>query len=344
MLDKILRIQHPGEQADVRPAAAVLPAGAVATGELLAADSSNTVSAEVPRDQTLTTGATIALRLMDEAVLNGVRLSRDQLLYGTVSINNDRMQVSIHSIRTNHDIYAISLQVYDMDGLPGIHIPGMLSRDVAKQSADQGVSGLNVLSIDPGLGAQAANAGIQTAKSLFSRKVRLVRVGVRAGYQVLLRNTRSTNHSRTPCTDPARCSLLIQPPGIVPGGSFLRRCRSEGMELDCRGIYLKGDLLWFALGLRNRSPIGYTPDYVRWFIRDRKQFKRTAVQDLPVSPAYAPPLATVAGDSAFETWIGFTPFALGKDKELVLEIGEKGGGRELRMVIGHKDLLNAKTE
>ena len=207
-------------------------------------------------------------------MLNGIRIPKDQLVYGVVSINNDRMQVSINSIYTNKDIYTTSLQVYDMDGLPGIHIPGMLSRDVAKQSADQGVSGLNLLSVDPGLGAQAANAGIQTAKSLFSRKVRLVRVGVRAGYQVLLRNTRSTNRSRTPCTDSSLVTS-IQPPGIVPGDSFLRRCRLEGMELDCRGINLKDDILWFALSLRNRSPIQYTPDYVRWFICDRKQFKRT---------------------------------------------------------------------
>jgi hypothetical protein len=341
MLDKILKIQHPGEQGDVHSAAAAAPAGTGVSGELLAADSSNTVPAEVQRDQTLTTGATIALRLMEDAVLNGIRIPKDQLVYGVVNINNDRMQVSIHSIYANKDIYTISIQVYDMDGLPGIHIPGMLSRDVAKQSADQVIGGFNPLVYDPGLGAQAANAGIQTAKSLFSRKVRLVRISVRAGYQVLLRNTRSTNRRRTPCNDSSLVTS-IQPPGIVPGGSFLRRCRTEGMELECRGIYLKDDLLWFALALRNRSPIGYVPDYVRWFIRDRKQFKRTAVQDLPVSPVYSPPLATVAGDSTCEHWMGFRPFALGKDKELVLEMGERGGGRELRMVIGHKDLLNAK--
>ena len=344
MLDKILKIQHPGEQGDVHSAAAIAPSGTGVSGELVAADSSNTVPAEVPRDQTLTTGATIALRLMEDAVLNGVRIPRDQLVYGVVSINNDRMQVAVNSICTYHDIYTISMQVYDMDGLPGIHIPGMLSRDVAKQSADQVIGGFNPLVYDPGLGAQAANAGIQTAKSLFSRKVRLVRVGVRAGYQVLLRNTRSTNHFRTPCPDASLIVTSIQPPGIVPGGSFLHRSRSEGMELDCRGIYLKDDVLWFALALRNHSPMGYVPDYARWIIRDRKQFKRTAVQDLPVSPVYAPPLVAVAGDSTVESWTGFRPFALGKDKELVLEIGEKGGGRALRMVIGHKEILNAKTE
>jgi hypothetical protein len=352
MLDKILRIQHPDEHAEGSHQGTAMPGGGAAglaggfavgssAGELLAADSSNALPAVVPDNQVLVSGSTIALRLLGDATLNGMRIPKDQLVYGIVSINNDRMQVTINSIRRDHDIYGIAVQVYDMDGLPGIHIPGMVSREVAKQSADQGVSGLNLVSLDPSLGAQAANAGIQTAKSLFSRKVRLVRVSVRAGYQVLLRNTRSTHIFRAPFTDTS-CLSSIQPPGIVPGGSFLCRCRSEGMELDCRGLFLKDDLLWFALDLQNHGSIGYFPEYVRWVIRDRKQFKRTAIQDLALSPVYAPFLTTVAGDSMGESWTGFRPFALGKDKELVVEMGERGGGRVLTLVITHSEILHAK--
>jgi hypothetical protein len=341
MLDKVLRIQHPGEPVEgshpgVTPAAVV----GSGTGELLAVDSSNALPAVVPDDQTLTTGTTIALRLSEDGMLNGIRIPRGQLIYGVVNISADRMQVAIHSIRMDHNIYTVALQVYDLDGLPGIHIPGMLSRDVAKQSADQGVSGLNLFSVDPGLGAQAANAGIQTAKSLFSRKVRLVRVGVRAGYQVLLHNTRSISRFPALCVDSPDASL--QPPGIVPGGSFLRRDREEGMELGCRGIFLDSGVLWFSLSLRNRSPIEFVPEYARWFVRDRKRFKRTAVQDLALTPVFVPALPVVAGDSSCGSWTGFKPFALGKDKELVLEVGEKGGGRVLRIVMGHRDLLSAK--
>jgi hypothetical protein len=42
--------------------------------------------------------------------------------------------------------------------------------------------------MDPSLGAQAASAGIQAAKTLISKKVKLVKVTVKAGYQVLLRD------------------------------------------------------------------------------------------------------------------------------------------------------------
>jgi hypothetical protein len=59
-------------------------------------------------------------------------------------------------------------------------------------------------------------------------------------------------------------------------------------------------------------------------------------------PVYAPPATIIAGDSNRSLLIGFQPFALPKDKDLVLQIGEKNGARLLTMAIGHKEILKAK--
>lgn len=75
-----------------------------------------------------------------------------------------------------------------MDGLAGIHIPGAITRDVAKQSADNSLQMMELTTLDPSLKAQATAAGINTAKSLLSRKVKLVKVMVKAGYKVLLKD------------------------------------------------------------------------------------------------------------------------------------------------------------
>jgi hypothetical protein len=75
-----------------------------------------------------------------------------------------------------------------MDGLSGIHIPGAITRDVAKQSADRSMQTIGLTSLDPSWQAQAAGAGIEAAKTLVSRKVKLIKVTVKAGYQVLLRD------------------------------------------------------------------------------------------------------------------------------------------------------------
>lgn len=339
MLDKVIRIQHPSEGKPVVKAAENENAD-----EVMPADSaSNVIKATIPTDQVLVTGGTISLRLSQDVVIHGVAVTRGQLIYGVVSISNDRMLVHIRSFWDGRNLYNTDLQVYDLDGLPGIHIPGMLSQDVAKQSADESVNGLNLSTYDPSLGAQAANAGIQAAKTFLGRKVRLIRVSVRAGYEVLLRNTRMSvarpAHAPVTVKDSGFNVGVkqIQPPGFVPGGSFIRRCRSEGIELDLQGIYLQDSLLWFALRLSNHSPISYVPDYYRWIIRDKRTFRRTAEQELLVEPVYS-------RDSAGNQWVGFRPFALAKDKELVLEVGEKNGARTLSLVIDHKRILKAKRE
>ena len=114
------------------------------------------------------------------------------------------------------------------------------------------------------------------------------------------------------------------------------------MEFGLQGIYLKDEVLWFALKAHNSSPITYTPEYIRWFIRDRRVFRRTAVQETPLTPIYQPEQGCIMGDSTQSSWTGFRPFALAKDKELVIEVGEKNGGRTLKLVLGHKQILKAQ--
>ncbi len=326
MLDKVIRIQHPSEPAPANPS----------VDEVQSADStSNTISAIVPEKQVLVTGATIALRLADDLLVNKILIPKGQLVYGVVNINNDRMLIHINAIRSDRNIYTTDLQVYDLDGIPGIHIPGQISRDVTKQSADQGISSLNLMTYDPSIGGQAANAGVQTAKSLFSKKVRQVRVTVRPGYQLLLRSSRARHSIELPGEKPGLLPSL-QPPGIVPGGSFLQQYSAEGLEFGLQGIYLKDEVLWFALTVHNSSAITYIPEYTRWFIRDRRVFRRTAVQELPLTPIYQSEQPTVVGDSTRSSWIGFHPFSLTKDKELVIETGEKRGGRVMQLVLHDK--------
>ena len=75
-----------------------------------------------------------------------------------------------------------------MDGISGIYIPGAITRDVAKQSVDHATQGFGLTTLDPSLAAQAANAGIEAARSLVSKKVKLMKVTLKAGYRVLLQD------------------------------------------------------------------------------------------------------------------------------------------------------------
>lgn len=156
--------------------------------EPVSASVDNTIKAVVHQEQTLVTGSTIKLRLTADIYVAGTLIPKDNFVFGTVSVNGERLLVDIASIRLNSSLFPVKLSVYDLDGQAGIYIPGSISRNVAKQSVSQDIQGLSLGSVDPSIGAQAASAGIQAAKTLLGKKARLVQVSVKAGYQILLRD------------------------------------------------------------------------------------------------------------------------------------------------------------
>lgn len=131
--------------------------------------------------------------------------------------------------------------------------------------------------------------------------------------------------------------------GIKNTRPFLhRQTREQKILLALQGIYLTHDVMCFRFKLRNHSHVAYTPDYIRFFIRDKKRGKRTAVQETELKPLYATSMQTVDGLQADTPVFAFTPFTISSKQELVVQAGEKNGGRDLELHISHRKLLKAK--
>lgn len=146
----------------------------------------NAVNAVIHESQTLVSGSTVKLRLANNVYINGLPVPRNSFVYGIAKLTGERLIVEISSITHEGTLFPVDLSVFDMDGLEGIRVPGAIARDVAKQSASSSMQGINITTLDPSIGAQAASAGIEAAKSLFGKKVKQVKVTVKAGYKVLL--------------------------------------------------------------------------------------------------------------------------------------------------------------
>jgi len=146
------------------------------------------IEAVVAETQTLVSGATIKLRLLTDVSINGIHIPKGGFVFGKASLSGERLTVAITSIRYQNALLPVAMSVYDMDGMDGIYIPGAISREVAKQSTDNALQSVALNALDPSIGAQAASAGIETAKTFISKKVKLVRVTVKAGYRVLLKD------------------------------------------------------------------------------------------------------------------------------------------------------------
>lgn len=148
------------------------------------------IEAIIPETQIIVAGSTVKLALINDVTIRDNILPSSTLIYGTASLSNERLKISITSLRIKNSILPVSLDVYDMDGQEGIFVPGSINRTVAKESANSAINGVNTNTIDPSIGAQAASAGIDAAKTLFTKKVKLVRLTIRTGYKILLRDSR----------------------------------------------------------------------------------------------------------------------------------------------------------
>lgn len=146
------------------------------------------VEALVHQAQTLVNGAIIKLRLVNEIFVNGTLIPAGSFVFGEVVLNGERLEVKIHSIRTKNNLLAVQLEVYDMDGLQGIYIPGAITKEVAQSSVDNAAQMLQITSLDPSLKSQAATTGLSAVKSLLSKKAKLVKVTVKNGYKILLKD------------------------------------------------------------------------------------------------------------------------------------------------------------
>lgn len=154
----------------------------------------NSIEAVMYETQTIISGSVVKFRLLNDIYVNGQMIPKDCFVFGVARLSGERLLVDIKSIRYRNNLYPITLSVVDIDGLDGIHIPGAISRDVAKESGDRAIQSLGMTTLDPSMTAQALNVGVEAAKSLMSKKVKLVKVTVKGGYKVLLRDQQQKNN------------------------------------------------------------------------------------------------------------------------------------------------------
>ena len=148
----------------------------------------NAVQGSIAEAQTVVNGTTVKMKLGQDIYVNGTRIPANTFIYGAASLKGERLTIKVASIRSGNSLFPVDLSVYDLDGLEGLFIPGAINRDVAKSSADQSMQTLGVTTLDDSWSSQAAGAGIEAAKTLFSKKVKLVKVVVKSGYQILLKD------------------------------------------------------------------------------------------------------------------------------------------------------------
>ena len=120
--------------------------------------------------------------------------------------------------------------------------------------------------------------------------------------------------------------------------------RNFGVEYLLKGIYTHNELLFFHLQLKNKSTLGFDVDYITFRIVDKKAAKRTAMQEQVILPlrSYNEAVSVAAGREE-RTVFTLPRFTLADGKQLVIELFEKDGGRNQRLVVENVDLVRAEV-
>lgn len=151
----------------------------------------NTISASVYGYQTVTDGQTVRLRLLEPMAVEERIIPKGAIIVGATKIQGERLCISITSIENGRMIIPVELSVYDTDGQEGIFIPNSMEVSAAKEvAANMGGSMGSSINISSDAKAQlASDIGkglIQGTSQYVAKKMRTIKVHLKAGYQVLL--------------------------------------------------------------------------------------------------------------------------------------------------------------
>lgn len=120
--------------------------------------------------------------------------------------------------------------------------------------------------------------------------------------------------------------------------------KAYDIRLRLNGLYIKNNVLYFQVELRNRSNIPYDIDMLRFFIRDEKKAKRTASQDIELPPLFIYGDTAAVKEHATNTLVFAVPkFTIPDKKYLLIQTIEKNGGRHLQLDVHNRTIVKAKT-
>lgn len=120
-------------------------------------------------------------------------------------------------------------------------------------------------------------------------------------------------------------------------------CKRFGIQYLLKGIYTHNGLLYLHTQIKNSSNVPFDIDFVRMKIVDKKVMKQTAIQETVIQPLRAFNfVSNVAGNSTERTVFTIDKITIPDDKQLVIELFEKNGGRNQTFIVTNADLLSAK--
>lgn len=163
-----------------------------AVGKTADGHTRNTIRVCVHGDQTVRSGQSVRLRLLEPMRVGRYVLPRNSLVTGEGRIQGERLGIGIVQVEHDGIIIPVELAVYDNDGQEGVFIPGSMEANAAKEvAANLGQNlGTSISITNQSAGDQLLSelgrGAIQGVSQYISRKMREEKVHLKSGYTLML--------------------------------------------------------------------------------------------------------------------------------------------------------------
>lgn len=118
----------------------------------------------------------------------------------------------------------------------------------------------------------------------------------------------------------------------------------QGIKLYVTNILVKKDVMFFQLRIKNRSHIEYEIESFTLLVKDKSKNKKTSYQEKVIEPIIElDELSLIEGHSSRTVAFPIKKLTVSDDKEILIQVFEKQGGRHLEVPIYNDDLLESIT-
>lgn len=153
--------------------------------------SKNAIKGVVYETKTVINESTLSIRLSEGMQLRRIEIPAGSLLTAICKFQGGRLQLKISSIQYQGNVYPVEINVHDNDGQSGLYVPyspeqTAVSDIVANMSQTSGTNIMMTQSAGQQVAADLSRGVVQGLSGYFQKRVRQLKVTIKAGQQVLL--------------------------------------------------------------------------------------------------------------------------------------------------------------
>ncbi|CAH0196565.1 conjugative transposon protein TraM [Chryseobacterium sp. Bi04] len=153
--------------------------------------SKNAIRGMVYETKRLVNESTLSIRLSEAMQLGSIEIPPGTMLVAAVKFQAGRLQLKISSIQSQGNVYPVEINIHDNDGQLGLYVPYSPERNaigdiVANMSQTSGTNIMMTQSAGQQVAADLSRGVVQGLSGYFQKRVRQLKITVKAGHQVLL--------------------------------------------------------------------------------------------------------------------------------------------------------------